>query len=127
MTEEHKERIYEEVRRMVIWDEPRADVFHRLEVNGIPVAEAQQMHDKAHAERMAMIRSDAIRKTALGTGLLLVASALLFGLAAGMRAVIWPVLALGGTAAVFGLWYFSKGLFYLFFAHSKSGSLADAD
>ncbi len=110
---------------MVIWDEPRADVFHRLEVNGIPQAEAQQMYDKARAERMSMIRSDSIRKTALGLGLLLVAFALLFGFSAGMGIVIRPVLGLGGAAAVFGIWFFCKGLFYFLFAHAKSGSLAD--
>lgn len=127
MTEEHKERIYEEVRRMVIWDEPRADVFHRLEVNGIDPVQALHMYHKARAERMAMIRSDSIRKTVLGLGLLLVAFALLFGFSAGMGVVIRPVLALGGTAAVFGLWYFSIGLFYLFFAHARTCSLADHD
>jgi len=127
MTEEHKDRIYEGILRMVIWDEPRADVFHRLEVNAIAPVEALQMYHKAHAERLAMIRSDSIRKTVLGLGLLLVAFALLFGFSAGIGVVIRPALALGGTAAVFGLWYFSKGLFFFFFAHARTGSLADHD
>ena len=63
MTEEHKARIYEGVRRMVIWDEPRADVFHRLEVNGIDPAQAQQMYDQARDERIAIIRPIAMTMT----------------------------------------------------------------
>ncbi len=110
---------------MVIWDEPREDVFHRLEVNGIAEAEAQQMYAKARAERMGMIRSDSIKKAALGFGLLLLAGAC--GVFLYMGAVIRPLLVLNAAATVFGLWFFSKGLFYFFFAHTKNGSLADDD
>lgn len=112
---------------MVIWDEPRDDVLHRLEVNGITGLKAQQMYEKARAERVAIIRKESIRKAAFGLGLLLVGCGLLFGFAIGLGVVIRPVLALGAAAAVFGLWYFSKGLFYIFFAHAKEGSLADED
>lgn len=126
MTEEHKDRIYQGVRRMVIWDEPRADVFYRLEVNGLDPEQAKQMYDKARAERIAIIRGGAAKQAILGFLLL----------AAGLGALLWlsigPIftrqsLALCAVAVVFGTWNFSKGLIYFLFAHTKKGSLADED
>lgn len=127
MTDEYADRIYEGVRRMVIWDEPCDDVFHRLEVNGIPAAKARQMYEKARAERMALIRAGSIQKAVAGLGLLLVGGGLLFGFSVGLGVVMRPVLVLGAVASVFGLWHFSKGLFYFFFAHARKGSLAEDD
>jgi hypothetical protein len=115
MTEEHKERIYEGVRRMVIWDEPRADVFHRMEVNGIPTEEAQQMYGKARAERFAIIRADAMKQAALGLGLLLAGAGVFVGFWNGLGGVTRALLALCATAVGFGAWHFTKGLFYVFF------------
>lgn len=123
MTDEHKDRIYEGVRRMVIWDEPRADIFYRLEVNGIPLPEAQQMHDKARAERMSAIRSDALKQTAFGLALLFAG----VGFFTVIGVITKAVLAFSATAAVLGLWHLSKGLFYLLFPHNRKGSLADHD
>ncbi|WP_395747140.1 hypothetical protein [Prosthecobacter sp.] len=83
------------------------------------------MYAKARAERMAMIRSDSIKKAALGFGLLLltgVGGAFLY-----MGGIVRSLLVLNAAASVYGLWFFSKGLFYFFFAHTKNGSLANDD
>jgi len=127
MTEEHRDRIYDGVRRMVIWDEPRADVFHRLEVNCIDPAQAQQMYEKARAERIAIIRDDAMRTAGEGFGLLLAGLGLFFGFWDGFGGITRTLLGISSLATGFGIWRFVKGLFYIFFAHTKKGSLADDD
>ena len=127
MTEEHKERIYEGVRRMVIWDEPRSDVFHRLEVNGIDPAEALHMYHKARAERIAIIRADFMKQAAFGLGLLLAGVGLFSGFWNGLEAMTRQVLIICGLATGFGIWLFFKGLLGILFAHSKQGSLANDD
>jgi hypothetical protein len=127
MTEEHKERIYEGVRRMVMRDEPRADVFHRMEVNGIPPEEAHQMHEKARAERMSAIRHAALKQTGLGLAGMLSAFGLVMGWFSVYEIIPDTILALCALTAAFGTWHFSKNLFYLLFAHNKKGSLEDAD
>lgn len=60
---------------------------------------------------MALIRASSIQKAAAGLGLLPVGDGLLFGFSFGLGEVMRPVLLLGAVAGVFGLWYFSKGLF----------------
>lgn len=125
MTDEHKERIYEAVRRMVLRDEPRADVFHRMEVNGIPEAEARQMYDKARAERMAAIRHAALKESALGLLLMLTAFGIFMGYFYCFEIITNEILVLCSLIAVLGIGFFSKGLYYLLFAHNKTGPLAD--
>jgi hypothetical protein len=128
MTDEHEDRIFQGVRRMVIWDEPRADVFHRLEVNGLTGTQAQQMYDKARAERIAIIRGDSIRTVVGGLVLLFASASLFFGFWNG-----WGFISLGSRvswgalAAGVGVWRFFKGLFGFFLAASKEGSLNDDD
>ena len=112
---------------MVIWDEPRADVFHRLEVNGIDPAQAQQMYDQARDERIAIIRDDAAKMAALGFGQLLLGVGALVVFSIRLGVIDRPVLVLCALAVVFGTWNLSKGLFNFFFAHTKEGSLADDD
>ncbi len=127
MPAEHEELMYEGVRRMVTWDEPRADVFHRLEVNGIVGAKAEEMYAKARAERVAAIRKEGLR--AALTGLVLLSSgvgvfaAFLFG----MQGMNRMISILCTTAAILGGWRFFKGLFGFLFASSKEGSLADEE
>ncbi len=125
MTEEHKERIYEGVRRMVFSDEPRADVLHRMEVNGIPEAERQQMYDKARAERMSVIRHAALKQTAAGLALMLCAFGVFIGAFNFFEVVTSEILALCTLIAALGIGFFSVGLYFLLFPHNKTGSLAD--
>ncbi len=127
MNEEHEDRIYQGIRRMVIWDEPRADVFHRLEVNGIVGAKAEEIYGRARAERIAIIRADSIRKTGFGLLLLLAGIGVFFGFWSGLGGITRPVLTLCVLSAAFGVWRFFKGLFGFFCASSKEGSLANEE
>lgn len=127
MTDEHEDRIYQGIRRMVIWDEPRADVFHRLEVNGADQAQAQQMYDKARAERITIIRADATRKAMEGLVLLLTGAGVFLGFWNGLGGITRPILVLCALATAFGTWRFFKGLFGFFFASTKEGSLANEE
>lgn len=127
MTDEFKDRIFQGARRMVIWGEPRADILHRLEVNGIPADEALQMYERALTERVSILRTDAFKKAAQGLGLMLAAvyafNRLVEGSGAVSRYEISGILLTG----FFGTWLFFKGLFGWIFARSHEGSLTEHD
>ncbi|WP_395750425.1 hypothetical protein [Prosthecobacter sp.] len=125
MTEEHIERIYEGIRRMVFSDEPSEDILHRLEVNGIPSEEARQMLEKARAERMSEIRSAALKQAVLGFSIMLSAYGMFMGFFAINDVLTQEIVALCALTAAIGVWQFSKGLYYLLFAHNKKGPLID--
>ncbi len=110
---------------MVIWDEPKADVFHRMEVNGIAQAEAQQMYHKARAARIAIIRTAAARTAAGGFGLLFIGVSVIIGSLNGLGGITRTPLIACMMATAFGTWRLFKGLFGFILAHSKEGSLAD--
>lgn len=112
---------------MVIWDEPRGDVFQRLEVNGITGEKADKMYAAARAERIAIIRSDSVRKAVVGMGLALAGVAVFCGFWNGLGGITRPVLILCTLAVCFGTWRFFKSLLGFFFAASKEGSLANED
>lgn len=124
MTAEHEELIYEGVRRMVTWGEPRADVFHRLEVNGIVGARAEEMYAKARAERVAFIRKDCLRDAAVGL-LALGSGTGVFSFA--MHVPHRVTIGVGAATVIFGGWRFFKGVFGFLFAASREGSLADEE
>lgn len=96
---------------MVIWDEPRVDVFHRLEVNGIDQARAQHLYHKARSERIAIIRADAIRRAAGGLGLLLAGAGIFVVFWDGFGGITRLLFCMCAVAAGFGTWLLFKGLF----------------
>ncbi len=125
MTDEFKDRIFQGARRMVIWGEPRADVIHRLEVNGIPPEEAQQMYERALSERVFLLRTEAFKQTFQGLGLMLAALFLFIQLAEGSGAISRYGISAILLTGFFGTWRFFKGIFGCLFARSREGSLAD--
>lgn len=125
MTDEFKDRIFQGARRMVIWGEPRADVIHRLEVNGIPPDEAQQMYERALAERVSLLRTEAFKQTMQGLGLMLAALFLFNRLAEGSGTISSHGISAILLTGFFGAWRFFKGLFGCLSARSREGSLAD--
>lgn len=127
MTDEFKDRIFQGARRMVIWGESRADVLHRLEVNGIPSDEAQQMYERALAERVSTLRTDAIKQTVQGLGLLLAAFYLFNRLAEGSGAISQHGVSAILLTGFLGAWRFFKGIFGYLLARSREGSLSDHD
>lgn len=125
MTDEFKDRIFQGARRMVIWGEPRADVIHRLEVNGIPSDEARQMYERALSERASLLRTEAFKQTVQGLGLLIVALYFFFRLIEGSGTISRHGVSAILLTGFFGVWRFFKGLFGCLFARSREGSLAD--
>ncbi|HEY1051298.1 MAG TPA: hypothetical protein VGE39_16115 [Prosthecobacter sp.] len=125
MTPEHEELIYEGIRRMVIWDEPRDEVFHRLEVNGITGERAEAIYAKARAARIQEIRSDCVRRAVKGLLFLVVGAGVALEFLT--RGAMPPRVALAPCMAAvgYGLWQSFKGVFGYVLAPSKKGSLAD--
>jgi hypothetical protein len=78
MTKERESKIYQTILANVIWDEPRDEVFRIMKVNGIIGEDAQRLYKQAKADRVATIRSDALRRIGWGLLILLPSVALLF-------------------------------------------------
>lgn len=123
MTEEFKERIFQGARRMVIWGESRADVLHRLEVNGIPADEARQMYERALNERASLLKTGAIRKALGGLGLLLTSVYFFNLLSQGAGTVSSQSVSAVLLIGFLGIWLFFKGLLGCLSARSREGSL----
>ena len=87
MDDPTEEPLYEMVLGMVLWGEPREEVFHRLQVNGITGDRAERIYATAWEERLTVIRRDYGRKA--GTGLLLMigAAAIFCGFWFGVRVI----------------------------------------
>jgi hypothetical protein len=125
MTQDHEERIYQTVHRMVIWDEPKEEVFQMLEANGIIGHRASQSYERARADRISTLRANATRAAVLG----------LLSLAAGVGLFLFFWRVVGGfthkiflvcaAPAAFGAWKLVNGIIDLFMASTKRGSLAD--
>ena len=71
MTPDFESRIYGEVLRDVLWGTGKADILHKLEVNGFPPELAEEMFQRAWGERLREIRAAAHWKAAKGLALVL--------------------------------------------------------
>ena len=69
MTPEFENRIRGEVLRDVLWGTPKADVLHKLDVNGFSPEQAEELFEQAWMERLREIRGPAIRKAVKGLAL----------------------------------------------------------
>lgn len=127
MTEEHEQRLYQIIHRMVIWDESREDVLAKLEVNGITGDKALAMYARARAERIAGLRGNAVRKGLAGV--------LLMGAGIGVYWVAWEwlgsitraLMILCFVATLIGFWKATEGVVGYLFAPIRRGSLADEE
>lgn len=125
MTEEHKQRLYQIIHRMVIWDESREDVFAKLEVNGITGEEALEMYGRARSDRIAGIRGNAMRKGLMGLLLMAVGLGVFYAFWELLGGITRALMILCGVSTVVGCWKLTEGLIAFAFASSKRGSLAD--
>ena len=66
MNPELEERIYRSVLKGVMWGEEREKAFRTMEVNGVTDAAAESMYERACNERIAVLRSEGIRRTVKG-------------------------------------------------------------
>ena len=127
MTEEHEQRLYQIIHRMVIWDESREDVLAKLEVNGITGDKALEMYARARAERITGLRGNAIRKGLAGL--------LLMGAGISVYWVAWEwlgnitqaLMILCFVVTLIGFWKATEGVVGYLFAPTRRGSLADEE
>jgi hypothetical protein len=111
---------------MVIWDEPREEIFRELAERGITGEDAIQVYEQAKADRIATIRSEAIRRSTLGalwfTGGLGTILILWFGIGAITRGIFTGCC----LAMAVGAWRIIDGVVGALMAPTKRGSLADS-
>lgn len=124
MNPDLENRIYGSVRRSVMWGTEREEVLEMLRVNGITGEPAEAMFRRARGERLAVLRSEALRTAARGASLLAVGIALFSAFWFGMGAITRTVFMISGFLAAWGLWLFLDGAMAAFFASSRKGSVA---
>jgi len=117
------ELIYDGILRMVLWGEPKEDVYHKLTVNGIHGEEADRLYQRAMDERIGTIRSKCWRKIWIGLGSI-VGSLILFFVVMTVFYRAYPIFLVG---ALYGVWKLGDGMSRYFFAPRMGGSVADDD
>jgi hypothetical protein len=122
-----RERIMDDVRRMVLWGEPKEAVLRKLEVNGIAGEAGAAAYSEAFAERVAVIHGFYRRKARLGLLAILGAGALMalcVFVFEGIKGRLWIIF---GLLLGFGLWKFVDGFTGMLMAKNREGSVADLD
>lgn len=127
MQADREEKIYGIVLKMVLWGESKEDALHKLRINGIEGAAAEEIYAQARGERLATIQGMCLRKAAMGFALAVAGF--------GIWAFFWY--RLGGISrgllfltigtGIFGLVKFVTSIFGIIFAATKKGSIADLD
>lgn len=124
MSPEHEERIYGSVLQRVIYGDDRKEILEMLATNGIVGGDAEEMLGRAHKERNAALRGEAMSKVIKGM-LLLGAGVGLFcffwyGLGVMHRLVFIVSIFMGG----YGFWLLVSGIFEVLFPSTVKGSVA---
>lgn len=129
---------YEVVLKMVLWDEGREEIFHRLKVNGVEGERAEAIYATARAERVGNLRADGIRSLLIGLAALAICFGIYFffnlgelsvsyfgGGVHGIAMLPWFLGFVCTLLGALGLWKVVAGLSEIVFAPTKRGSLAD--
>lgn len=125
MSSEREERVYQDVLRMVLWGEPKADVMRKLEVNGFSGDAADRLYSRAFGERLAEIFATCRRKIRIGA--LLVAGGVgLFCICAFVFHVTSRlIITLSLMGLGFGAWKLIDGFTGILTAKSREGSVTE--
>jgi len=129
---------YDVVLKMVLWDEGREAIIHRLKVNGVEGERAEGIYKAARRERVVAIRHAGRRDLLMGLVLIAACAATTGGLrldklsfthfSEGLGEVLvlpWLITLLVVIGFTFGLWKCLYGVTEILLAPSKSGSIAD--
>lgn len=127
MNETKREKVYEAVLQMVVWDEPRENVFQKLNASGLYDDEAQAMYNKAMKERISSIRSDHWAKLLKGLFILSVSIGVFINYWEGAGAINRNLFITCFLGTGFGLWKSCEGLIGVLMAKHQRGSLADME
>ena len=123
MTAEMEERLREMTLRMVLWDEPREEILHKLAVGGAEGDEVDAIYQNCLRERVAVIRKQYAGK--MVTGALWIAGgivlALLFLFLQG-RVYVFVVIPF-----LIGAWKLIDGAAGMLMAGSKRGSVTEIE
>ncbi|MEK7951961.1 hypothetical protein [Luteolibacter soli] len=125
MDDPREEPLYEMILGKVLWGEPREEVFHRLNVNGLTGERAEAIYAAAWEERLVVIRRECARKA--GTGLLLTVGAVVIFCVFwfGLGVILNVVLYLCAAMFFMGAWKAIDGFAGMLMAGRKEGSVAD--
>ena len=127
MSDSLRERLAEEVTRMVLVGETKENVMRKLEVNGITGSDADAVHDRAFRERLAVIHGFYRGKARVGLLSLAGAAAVMaicFFVFHGINRALWMIFA---SLVGFGLWKLIDGFSGMLMAKNREGSVADLD
>jgi hypothetical protein len=124
MSPELSERIYQRVLGSVLWGTDRSEIVEMLEVNGITGDDAEAMLHRAHGERVATLRAEAVRLASKGAVFLAAGLALFCGFWFGLGFINRLVYVASGLLVAFGFWWLINGILDLFFASSKKGPIS---
>ncbi|MDB2673740.1 hypothetical protein N9Y81_02165 [Akkermansiaceae bacterium] len=133
-----EEAQYDVVLKMVLWDESREAIFHRLEVNGVTGDRAEAIYQTARAERVGTLRAEGWRSLLIGLCLVGAALGIYFGLRLdqlqvmrfgegfhGVPLLPWILGFLAAILLAFGVWKVVQGSVEIIIAPMKKGSIAD--
>jgi len=127
MSPELESKIYGSVLRAVLEDKERAEVFKKLQVNGITGTAAEEMFRRARSERIAVLRNEAIRATVKGAVFLAGGAALFSVFWFGFGWINRFVFVISGLLAVRGTWLLVGGATEVLLAPSKRGAITPGD
>ena len=119
------EPLYQVMLGMVLWGEPRDEVFHRLGVNGITGERAERIYAAAWEERLTVIRRDYARKAGFGLLLMLGGAVFLCLFWIGIRMISRGVIFVFITMLSVGAWKVIDGIAGMLMAGRKEGPVAD--
>ena len=122
MIPELEERIYQSVLREVLWGAERDKISPMLETNGITGEAAEKMFRRAWSERIALIRSEAIRQAVKGLLLLAMAIGLLCIFWFGVGWITSRLFVIFGLVGLWGLGLLLNGTVNALTAPKKKGS-----
>jgi hypothetical protein len=127
MTPEFESRIYGEVLRDVLWGTRKADVVHKLEVNGFSPEQAEEVFQRAWEERLREIRNAALRKAAKGLALVLAGVAVVCFFWFGAGALPRGAFVLSFFGCAFGGYWLIDGGVEAILAERKSGPVGGVE
>jgi len=116
-------KVFQTIRRMILWDEPKENIARVFEVNETPAELSSRMLDAAHRERIVDLRSAALRPLLAGAGMMLLGFVLFFGVAA-TGYTTRGVFVTSGLLLLFGVSFFAKGIVNFLSAPWKKGPVA---